>query len=176
MRPAALQLLDAHCNWRLPHMRSFSGGVARWAGSDRGEPACACVLCSGVVEGDCALGLLKLAGLTDMWSDDQPKCLLVAGVKHRCSGQAASTSFEASTMRCEVMLAAAAPVRRTWQPFREEAQASRHARHGHVQSSAGEPERPASRRSAFDQPSPAGGPVAPSALRLHLLRPAPDAE
>lgn len=68
-------------------MRSFSGGVARWAGSDRGEPACACVLCSGVVEGDCALGLLKLAGLTDMWSDDQPKCLLVAGVKHRCSGR-----------------------------------------------------------------------------------------
>jgi hypothetical protein len=44
----------------------------------------------------CALGLLKLGGLTDMWSDDQPKCLLVAGVKHRCSWQAASTSFEAS--------------------------------------------------------------------------------
>jgi len=37
-----------------------------------------------------------LAGLTDMWSYDQAKWLIVAGVKRLCSWQTASTNFEAS--------------------------------------------------------------------------------
>lgn len=72
----------------LQHTRRIPGGHR--------QRSTHCEFSEVLIEYSQAHGLKTLAGLTDMWSYDQPKWLILAGIKYRWRWQTASTISEAS--------------------------------------------------------------------------------